>query len=72
MHKFVLIVNGKLETYNNFEDIPENFDHVIEFIPEIPDGPHTDEQHEEIEQWNQRLRQLMEKENARYNNASSN
>ena len=56
---------GKLETYTEFEAIPDDFDHVIEFRPVIPPGPHTDQQHEEIEQWNDRLQQLMRIEHAR-------
>jgi hypothetical protein len=66
MHKFVLLVEGELVTYSSYEDIPEDFDHVIEFVPEIPDGPHTHEQHEEIEKWNQRLQELITKENKKH------
>lgn len=68
-HEFVILRNGILETYNKYEDIPEDFEHVIKFLPEIPPGPHTHEQHEEIEIWNDRLQKLMEKErkNARSN-----
>lgn len=65
MHRFVVMRNGELETYTEFEAIPDDFEHVIEFRPEIPPGPHTDEQHEEIEQWNDRLQQLMRIEHAR-------
>jgi hypothetical protein len=57
--------NGSLETYTEFEAIPGDFDHVIEFRPEIPPGPHTEEQHREIEQWNDRLQELMRIEYAR-------
>ena len=57
--------NGALETYTDFNSIPQDFDHVIEFLPEIPPGPHTDAEHEEIEQWNDRLQQLMRIEYAR-------
>ena len=64
-HRFVLMVKGELITYHNYEDIPEDFDHVIEFVPEIPPGPHTDQQHEEIEQWNDKLQELMRIEHAR-------
>ena len=62
MHKFVIKVNGILETYTNYDDIPDTFDHVLEFSPEVPEPPHTEEQHEEIEQWNSRLQNLMQKE----------
>ena len=48
MHKFVIMKNNELFTYTNFEDIPSDFDHMIEFLPEIPPEPHTEEQHREI------------------------
>lgn len=64
-HRFVVMRQGQLETYIDFAMIPEDFDHVIEFLPEIPPGPHTDQQHEEIDQWNDRLQQLMRIEYAR-------
>lgn len=66
-HEFVLLVNGKLVTYTNYEDIPDEFDNVIKFIPEILDGPHSHDEHEEIEKWNEKLQLLMEKERARSN-----
>ena len=73
MHEFVLIVNGELVTYTKYEDIPEDFDHVIKFLPEIPPGPHTHEQHEEIHTWNDRLQYLVGKEREKERrNASSN
>lgn len=65
MHRFVVMRRGKLETYNEFASIPDDFDHVIEFAPEIPPGPHTDAEHEEIAQWNDRLQELMRIEYAR-------
>ena len=66
-HEFVLLVNGELKTFTNYEDIPEDFDNVIKFAPEIPEGPHTHDEHDEISLWNNRLQQLMEKERARSN-----
>jgi hypothetical protein len=67
-HEFVILKKGKLYTYNKYEDIPEEFDNVIKFLPEIPDGPHTHEQHDEIDKWNDRLKELLKRER----NASSN
>lgn len=64
--EFVLIVDGKLTTYKDYRDIPKVFDNVIKFLPEIPPPPHTEEQHEEIEQWNKRLQELIEKERQKY------
>ena len=66
-HKFVVKRNGILETYTEYDDIPNDFDHVISFEPEVPEPPHTEEQHDEIEQWNDRLKELMEIEHARSN-----
>jgi len=63
-HEFVILVNGELQTYTNYDDIPEVFDNVIKFMPEIPSPPHTEEQHEEIDSWNDKFQRLMEKEYA--------
>ena len=64
MHKFVVMKNNELQTYTDYDAIPNDFDHVIEFLPEIPEGPHTEEQHEEIAKWNIKLQKLMEIERA--------
>ena len=66
-HEFVILINGKLETYTRYEDIPEKFDNVIKFIPDIPPAPHTHDEHDEMAIWNDRLQKLMEKERARSN-----
>ena len=68
MAEFQFIINGELVTFDKYEDIPEEFEHVIKFIPDIPEpvgGSHTDEEHEELAKWNDRLQELMEKERAR-------
>ena len=64
MAEFQFIVNRELVTVNRYEDIPEDFEHVIRFIPDVPVEPHTDEEHAEMARWNGRLQQLMEKERA--------
>ena len=66
-HEFVLLVKGELKIYTNYGDIPDEFDNVIKFIPEIPDGPHSHNEHDEIEKWNEKLQLLMEKERASSN-----
>lgn len=63
-HKFVVRIGNSLHTYEQYEDIPTDFDHLVEFSPEIPPPPHTDEQHREIESWNRRFVRLMEVEYA--------
>ena len=69
MAEFQFLIDGKLVTYDRYEDIPETFDHVIKFLPDNPepegeDGYHTEEQHEAMSVWNGRLQKLMEKERA--------
>lgn len=63
-HEFIIKVNGKLNTYTNFEDIPQQIEHVIKFNPEMKPGPHTHDEHDELHAWNLKLQQLMERERA--------
>lgn len=63
-HRFVIMISGQLHEFDRYEDIPDHFDHVIEFVPEIPPGPHTADQHAEIEAWIPRFERLMEIEHA--------
>ena len=67
MAEFQFIINGELVTFDNYENIPDEFEHVIRFLPDIISEPHTEDEHEEIAVWNDRLQQLMEKERARSN-----
>ena len=68
MNEFTFIVKGKQVTVDKWEDVPSKFDHVIKFVPHIPEAPHTEEQHAEIEKWPARLEQLMEIERNAINN----
>ena len=61
-HKFVVRIDQDLKEYSNYDDIPNEFDNLISFEPVIPPEPHTEEQHEEIEKWNNRLHELMKRE----------
>ena len=64
-HRFVIMRGNTLAEYDLYENIPDDFDHVIEFLPEIPPEPHTPKQHEEIDSWNDKFLRLMEIERAR-------
>ena len=66
MHEFILLIDGELKTFTEYEDIPEDFDNVIKFFPDVP--------HEEVDHghgtniWNDRLQELIKREqNARSN-----
>lgn len=61
-HKFVVRINESLLEFSNYDDIPSEFDNLISFEPEVPPEPHTEEQHEEIEAWNDKLKELMKRE----------
>ena len=63
-HRFTVRIGAELHTFQRYEDIPDEFDYLIEFLPEIPPEPHTDQQHEEIEAWLPRFEQLMERQRA--------
>ena len=61
-HQFAILIDGKVQVFDNYDDIPETFENVIRFEPEVPPEPHTEEQHKEIEQWNDKLQQLLKRE----------
>lgn len=60
-HRFVIMRHDKIEVYDCYDDIPDDLDHVIEFVPEIPPEPHTKQQHQEIDAWLGLFNRLMEK-----------
>lgn len=62
MAKFVILLDGVLKEYTNYDEIPSSFENLISFEPDFPEGPHTEEEHEEIEQFNNMLKDLMKRE----------
>lgn len=72
-HEFIILKDGKLNVYTNYEDIPSTFDHVIKFLPEVPSPPHNEEQHREINDWQNKLQRLLEieKQNEHRSNSKS-
>lgn len=63
-HRFVIMISGRLQEFDRYDDIPDAFDHVIEFSPEIPPPPHTEAQHQEIGRWHDLFLELMRREHA--------
>ena len=61
-HRFEILIDGKIQVYTKYEEIPQEIDNVICFIPNVPDPPHSEEEHEEIESWNYKLKELMKRE----------
>lgn len=64
-HKFVVLKDNVMLTFTDYDLIPADFDYVIEFVPEIPPPPHTDQDHDEIDSWSEKFDRLMEIEHAR-------
>lgn len=59
---YVVRIDDELITYNDLNDIPGEFDNLIRFNPEIPEGPHTDEEHKMLESLNDILHDLLKRE----------
>lgn len=65
---YKVLNNGKTLTFDHWDNIPEEFDNLIAFQPDIPPGPHTPEEHDEIETLPAKLAEFMKREhNARRN-----
>ena len=60
--RFVVLLDGILTHYSDSDDIPMEFDSMISFEPEYSEGPHTDEEHEEMDGMNDLLQELMKRE----------
>ena len=65
--EFIILQNGELVTYTDYDDIPSTFENVISFNPEWPASPHTQEDHDYMEVFNDKLQALMERERASSN-----
>ena len=59
---FVILLDGDLITYTNYDDIPDSFDNLVRYEPEYPEGPHTEEEHEEMDRMTDRLYDLLSRE----------
>tara|TARA_R110002167_G_scaffold7948_4_gene37176 strand:- start:828 stop:1022 length:195 start_codon:yes stop_codon:yes gene_type:complete len=62
MNDFQILLDGELKTYTEYDEIPKSFDNVISFRPYLPPPPHTEEQHTEIHGWEEKFKQLLQRE----------
>jgi hypothetical protein len=60
--KFTIRESNQIIVYEKYEDIPQVFDNIIEFSPEYPEPPHTQEQHDYIETFVPKLHELLSRE----------
>ena len=62
MGKAVCRIGDKLFDYTNANDIPEKFDHLIKFVPKEPPEPHTQEDHDYINTFPEKFKEVFERE----------
>jgi hypothetical protein len=46
---YEILIDGNIVTFKHWNEIPEEFEEIISFLPEIPPAPHTEKEHEFIE-----------------------
>ena len=59
---FKIKINGEIIRYTEFADIPEQIGAVIAFFPDVPEPPHTEEEHDLIHSFHAKLDELIERE----------
>lgn len=59
---FVVMIDGKIQTFGAYEDVPNSFEHIIKAEFDYPEGPHTDEQHEWLDNLGYYFNNLKERE----------
>ena len=58
----IKLLDKTIVDYTNFDDIPDKVYRVLKFIPEYPPSPHSEEDHKYIETFNDKLQELMMRE----------
>ena len=59
---FVIRDGEELIELSDWDDIPMEFDYLIRFEPQVPPPPHTDEQHEKLENVHIKFKEIMKRE----------
>ena len=59
---FVIREGSATITYEDFDEIPMEFDNLISFKPTAPEPPHSEEDHKEMDTYNAKLQELMKRE----------
>ena len=59
---FEVRINHETKRYTDFDQIPKEFDNLIRFEPEYPESPHSEEDHELIDSFGDKLLELMLRE----------
>ena len=67
---YVVKIGTSFLEFSNSTDIPDEFDHLIKFVPEEPPEPHTQEDHDFINTFNDKFQEVFKR--GKEDNASSN
>ena len=60
--KFVIRDEDKLLEFDRCGDLPDEFDHLIEFNTTPPPEPHSVAEHIEMSKWSEYLQELVKRE----------
>jgi len=53
---------GECIEFHDWNDIPMEFDNLIRFEPDLIPEPHTEEEHEIMESYNDKLKEIIGRE----------
>ena len=56
--EYIVKIGNKLFDYTNVDDIPKEFDHLIKFLPTLPSEPHTQADHDYINSFVPKMREI--------------
>ena len=59
---YKILIGSKIQVYNNWKDIPPEFDNIILFQPDWLEGPHTEEVHKYHDSFNDVFQKLIKRE----------
>ena len=60
-YKIKMFDNNIIE-YDNYDNIPDKFFRLIKYNPEYPPTPHSEEDHKMIEEFDNKLHDLLRRE----------
>ena len=58
----IKLFNNNIIEYDNYDYIPDKFFRLIKYNPEYPPTPHSEEDHKMIEEFDNKLHELLRRE----------
>ena len=56
-----ITLDGGLQHGTHWDDLPEKMDSIVAFVPNYPAPPHTQEEHDAMATFNDRLQEAMKR-----------